>query len=128
MALKEKKYKYIEDVLEEYILLQEEKSQLSLSVEKAKKKQEALLSDIEETVIKTDDAEDLFKAYTQVKKIEEKLAETEEELKEVEDVIRNFLRTIPEHQLAYDRKDDQEKTKITHMFWLEEDVVQTSKG
>ena len=105
MALKEKKYKYIEDVLEEYILLQEEKVELFSSIEKGKRKHESLLSEIEDTVIKTDDAEDLFKLYTQVKKIEEKLAETEEELREVEDVLRSFLKTIPEHQLAYERKD-----------------------
>ena len=126
--MKEKRYKYVEDLLEDYILLAEEKSELSQSVEKLRRKQEHLLSEIEDTVIKTDDAEDLFKAHTQVKKIEEKLAEVTDELKEVETVLRDFLFAITEHQLAYERKDDQEKAKITHMFWVEGDVVHHSKG
>ena len=67
--MKEKRYKYVEDLLEDYILLAEEKSELSQSVEKLRRKQEHLLSEIEDTVIKTDDAEDLFKAHTQVKKL-----------------------------------------------------------
>ena len=127
MALREKKYKYIEDVVEDYIRLQDEKIELPLSIEKFKKKQDILLSEIEEAVIDTDDAEDLFKAHSQIKKTEERMQEANEELKEVEEILKGFLASIPGHQLSYERKDDLEKMKITHLFWLEDGVIKSNR-
>jgi seryl-tRNA synthetase len=127
MALREKRYKYIEDVVEDYIRLQDERIELPLAIEKAKKKQEMLFSEIPDKVIQTDDAEDLFKAFSQVKKSEERLAETNEEITEVEEILKGFLAAIPGHQLAYERKDDLEKMKITHLFWLEDGVIKSNR-
>src|SRR5688572_21987333 len=127
MALREKKYKYIEDVVEDYIRLQDEKIELPLLIEKFKKKQDVLLSEVQEAVIDTDDAEDLFKAHSQIKKSEERMEEANEELREVEEILKGFLTTIPGHQLSYERKDDQEKMKITHLFWLEDGVIKSNR-
>lgn len=127
MALKEKRYKYIEDVVEDYIRLQDEKIELPLLAEKFKKKQDVLFSEISTTVIPTDEAEDLFKAYSQIKKSEERLEEANEELKEVEEILKGFLASIPDHQLSYERKDDNEKMKITHLFWLEDGAIKSNR-
>lgn len=127
MALREKRYKYIEDVVEDYIRLQDEKIELPLMIEKLKKKQDILFSEIPDKVIPTDDAEDLFKAFSQIKKSEERLMETNEEITEVEEVLKSFLASIPGHQLAYERKDDLEKMKITHLFWLEEGLIKSNR-
>jgi len=127
MALKEKRYKYIEDVVEDYLLLQDEKIELPLTIERFTKKQDILLSGIEEAVIDTDVAEDLFKAYSQIKKSEERMEEANEELKEVEEILKGFLASIPGRQLSYERKDNQEKIKITHLFWLEDGVIKSNR-
>ena len=127
MATREKRYKYIEDVVEDYIRLQDERIELPLAIEKAKKKQEILFSEIPDKVIQTDDAEDLFKAFSQVKKSEERLLETNGEITEVEDILKGFLASIPGHQLAYERKDDLEKMKITHLFWLENGTIKSNR-
>ena len=127
MALKEKRYKYIEDVVENYIRLQDERMELPLTIERFTKKQDILLSEIQEAVIDTDDAEDLFKAYSQIKKSEERLEEANEEFKEVEEILKGFLATIPGHQLSYERKDDQEKIKVTHLFWLEDGMIKSNR-
>ena len=127
MALKEKRFKYIEDVVENYIRLQDERMELPLTIERFTKKQDILLSEIQEAVIDTDDAEDLFKAYSQIKISEERLEEANEEFKEVEEILKGFLATIPGHQLSYERKDDQEKIKITHLFWLEDGMIKSNR-
>ena len=127
MALREKRYKYIEDVVEDYIRLQDERIELPLAIEKAKKKQDILFSEIPDKVIQTDDAEDLFKAFSQAKNSEERLVETNEEITEVEEIFKDFLACIPGHQLAYERKDDLEKMKITHLFWLEDGVIKSNR-
>ena len=127
MAIKEKKYKYIEDVVEDYLRLLDERMELPLTIERFTKKQDILLSEIEEAVIDTDDAEDLFKAYCQIIKTEERMEEANEELKDVEEILKGFLATIPGHQLSYERKDAQEKMKITHLFWLEDGVIKSNR-
>lgn len=127
MALREKRYKYIEDVVEDYIRLQDEKIELPLLIEKFKKKQDILLSEIPDMVIETDDAEDLFKAHSQIIKSEERIEEANEELREVEEILKGFLASIPGHQLSYERKDDTEKMKITHLFWLEVGVIKSNR-
>jgi uncharacterized protein YaaR (DUF327 family) len=107
--------------------LQDERIELPLAIEKAKKKQDILFSEIPDKVIRTDDAEDLFKAFSQLKKSEERLAETNEEIAEVEEVLKSFLASIPGHQLAYERKDEMEKMKITHLFWLEDGGIKSNR-
>ncbi len=125
MALK--RYKYVEALVEDYLNLQDEKMDLPLLIEKFKKKQDVLLSKVPEAIIETEEAEDLFKAYSQIKKTEERLEEANAELDEVEEILKGFLATIPGHQLSYERKDDLEKLKIRHLFWLENGMIQNSR-
>jgi hypothetical protein len=82
--MKDKRYKYVEDVIEDYIELTEEQIQIPLLIEKAREKYEAL--DLKErgSIIPQDDAEDAFKIFMQLKKYEERKEEVTAELAEVE--------------------------------------------
>lgn len=127
MAAKEKKYKYIEDVMEDYIRLQDEQIEIPLIVEKLKKKHEALFADLTDKAVKKNEAEDLFKIFCQTKKCTERKEEIKEEMAEVEDVLKQFLISINGKQLAYEKKDDVEKMKITYLFWLEDGVLKCNR-
>ena len=78
-------------------------------------------------VIKKGDAENLFKLYMQNRKSEERQLEIVMELGDVEFTLREFLSFIEGNQLAYEKKDDVEKQKITYLFWLEDGVVKCNR-
>jgi len=119
MAVKEKRYKYVEDVIEDYMRLTDEQIEIPLLLAKAEEKHISLQSDWNGTVIKKGDVEDAFKVFSQIKKLEERKAEIKLEYAEVEQTLKQFLTFLNDHQLSYEKKDDGEKTKITYLFWLE---------
>lgn len=127
MAVKEKRYKYAEDVIEDYLRLTDEQIEIPLLIEKAKKKQEALFADLKGNVVKKDDAEDLFKLFMQIKRHEDRKEELREDMAEVEDILKQFLNSINGRQLAYEKKDDVEKLKITYLFWLENGIIRCNR-
>jgi hypothetical protein len=49
------------------------------------------------------------------------------ELGDAEFTLREFLSFIEGNQLAYEKKDDVEKQKITYLFWLEDGVVKCNR-
>lgn len=124
---KEKRYKYVEDVIEDYLQLTDEKIEIPLLIAAAKEKQVLLLDEVKGNVVKKGDAEDLFKVYTQIRKLEERQVELAAELGDAEFTLREFLSFIEGNQLAYERKDEVEKQKITFLFWLEDGVVKCNR-
>jgi len=125
--MKEKRYKYVEDVVEEYLRLADERKEIPLLIAAAKVKQVTLLDEANGSIIKKGDAEDLFKIYNQVRKLEERQLEILGEMEEVEFTLREFLSFIEGNQLGYERKDDVEKQKITYLFWLENGAVKCNR-
>jgi hypothetical protein len=125
--MKEKTYKKIEDLIEDYLRLTDEKIEIPLAVAAAKEKQISLLDAVNGNVIKKSEAENLFKLYMQIRKSEERQLEILGELGEVEFTLREFLSFIEGNQLAYEKKDDVEKQKITYLFWLEDGVVKCNR-
>ncbi len=125
--MKEKRYKYAEDVVEDYLRLTDEKIEIPLLISAAKEKQITLLDGVNGNVLRKGDVESLFKLYMQIRKYDERQVELIAELGEVEFTLREFLSFIEGNQLAYEKKDDVEKQKITYLFWLEDGVVKCNR-
>jgi hypothetical protein len=85
------------------------------------------LDGVNGNVIKKSDADGLFKLYMQNRKAVERQLEIMTELGNVEFTLREFLSFIEGNQLAYEKKDDVEKQKITYLFWLEDGVVKCNR-
>jgi hypothetical protein len=66
--MKEKTYKKVEDVIEDYLRLTDEKIEIPLALSAAKEKQISLLDGVNGNVIKKSDADSLFKLYMQTGK------------------------------------------------------------
>ena len=124
--MKDKRYKYVEDVIEDYIELTEEQIQIPLLIEKAREKYEAL--DLKErgSIIPQDDAEDAFKIFMQLKKYEERKEEVTAELAEVEAILKEFISFLKGNKILYEKKDDN-KNKLTFLFWVEEDQLKCNR-
>jgi hypothetical protein len=125
--MKEKTYRKVEDVVEDYLRLTDEKIEIPLAIAKAKEKQILLLDALNGNVLKKGEAEGLFKVYMQIRKSEERQLEIGGELDEVEFTLREFLLFIEGNQLAYEKRDEVEKQKITYLFWLEDNVVKCNR-
>jgi cobalamin-dependent methionine synthase I len=102
--MKDKRYKYLEDVIEDYIELTDEQIEIPLLIEKAREKYDALKLDKNGTKIAYDDAEDAFKFFMQLKKHEERKNEINQELAEVENILRDFLVFLNEAKVSYEKR------------------------
>ena len=127
MASRDKKYKYVEDMIEDYLRLTDEQKEIPLAIEKIRKKQDALMTDLNGGIVKMNDAEDVYKLHMQLKKWDERKSEIEEEMEEVEESLKDFLTSINGKQLSYEKKDDVEKMKITYLFWLEDGNIKCNR-
>jgi len=125
--MKEKSYKKIEDVVEDYLRLTDERIEIPLAISAAKEKQISLLDGLNGNVLKKGEAENLFKVYMQIRKSEERQLEILGELSEVEFTLREFLSFVEGNQLAYEKRDEVEKQKITYQFWLENGVIKCNR-
>lgn len=124
--MRDKKYKYIEDVIEEYIRLTDEQIEIPLQITKAQEKYDIFLKDHENGVLKEEDAQYAFKIYFQLKKYAENKKEVEEELTEVEGILKEFLHTLKGAKISFEKKDDN-KSKMTFLFWLEEEELKSNR-
>ena len=106
--------------------MQDEQIEIPLLIEKAQKKFSQHLSTDAEAVYKQSEAEDLYKVHNTLKKHEERKNEIGHELEEVEEAIKGFLTSLNGGKVSYERKDD-DKSKITFLFWLEEGKVKCNR-
>ncbi len=125
--MKDKKYKYIEDVIDDYIQLLDEQIEIPLLIEKAQKKFSQNLSSEDGNIYTPVQAEYLFKHHSQVKKLEERKNELNQELSEVEGLITEFLMSLNGGKISYEKKDDNDKSKITFLFWVEDGKVMCNR-
>ena len=126
-VMKEKTYKKADDVIEDYLRLTDERIEIPLALAATKEKQISLLDGVNGNVIKKGDADGLFKLYMQNRKAGERQLEILADLADVEFTLREFLSFIEGNQLAYEKKDDVEKQKITFLFWLEDGVIKCNR-
>lgn len=124
--MKDKKYKYVEDVIEEYLRLTDDQIEIPLQITKAKEKYDAFLKDHENEVLKADDTQHAFKIHSQLKKYDENKTEVEKELSEVSSILKDFLHSLNACKISYEKKDDS-KSKITFLFWLEGEELKSNR-
>lgn len=125
--MKEKKHKYLEDLFDEHICLSDEQLEIPLLIEKAQKKFDQLISPQKDTTYKYSDAEDLFKYHNQIRKHEDRKKEVSDELAEVESLLKEFLTSLNRAKISFEKKDDNDRSKNTYLFWLEGDQVKTNR-
>ncbi len=125
--MKDKKYKYLEDAIDDYILLSDEQIEIPVLLEKAQKKFSQNLSSEDGNIYTPAQAEYLFKYHSQVKKLEERKNELSQELSEVEGLIKEFLMSLNGGKISYEKKDDNDKSKITFLFWVEDGKVMCNR-
>lgn len=125
--MKEKKHKYVEDLFDEYIQLTDEQIEIPVLIEKAQKKFDQHLSPDKNITYKYTDAEDLFKFHNQIRKYEDRKKEINDELAEVENSLKEFLTSLQGAKISYEKKDDNDKSKSTYLFWLEGDQVKCNR-
>jgi hypothetical protein len=125
--MKDKKYKYLEDAIDDYILLSDEQIEIPVLLEKAQKKFSQNLSSEDGNIYTPAQAEYLFKYHSQVKKFEERKNELSQELSEVEGLIKEFLMSLNGGKISYEKKDDNDKSKITFLFWVEDGKVMCNR-
>ena len=65
--MKDKKYKYYEDLVEEYLQLSDENLELPQLMEKNKEKLAGLVNEKAGTVLKSGEADDAYKIFLQIK-------------------------------------------------------------
>lgn len=125
--MKDKKHKYLEDLFDEYIAMTDEQIEIPVLIEKAQKKFDQHLSEKKTDTYKYSDAEDLFKHHSQIKKYEERKKEIGDELAETESMLKEFLTSLQGGKISYERKDDNDKSKSTYLFWMEGDIVKCNR-
>ncbi len=123
--MKDKKYKYVEDVIEDYLMLEDEQIEIPLLISKARDKYESLKIE-QGDALKPREAEDAFKIFTQLKKLEDRKTEVNEELNEVQSILKEFLEFVGGNKISFEKKDDN-KNKITYLFWLEDGNVKCNR-
>ncbi|MEJ7820997.1 MAG: hypothetical protein WKF85_01680 [Chitinophagaceae bacterium] len=124
--MKDKKYKNVEDIIENYLILEDEEIEIPLLITKAKEKFESLKLVQGEGILKPSEAEDAFKVFMQLKKHKDRKIELRAELAEAENLLKEFLRFVNENKISYEKKDDN-KNKITYLFWLEDGKVKCNR-
>ena len=123
--MKDKKYKYLEDLVEDYLRLSDEKVDIPSQITRLQEKYEAFLEQ-HETELIADEAQPAFKLFYQLKKYEEYKSEVEQELAEVEKIFIDFLNSLNGMKISYEKKDDN-KSRMTYLFWVEGEELKWSR-
>ena len=126
--MKVKKFKHIEDVLDVYITLIDEQIEIPVLIEKANEKYHQHVNGDKNTyVYKPGETEDLFRIFMQIKKHEDRKALLAEDIAEAESTLKDFLTFLKGGKIAYEKKDDNSKSKITFLFWLEDGKIMSNR-
>ncbi len=125
--MKLKKHVLFKDVIDGYICLLDEQIELPILIQKANEKFNQHLSDDTSTAYKPGEAEDMFKNFMQVKKHEERKTELDDELADTEKTLKEFLSLLKGGKVTYEKKDDNSKSKVTYLFWLEGDKIMSNR-
>lgn len=122
-----KKYKHIEDVIEDYLQLKNELAEIPLVYDKLHEKVLKLNESRDSSgTFPVDEAQDYYKIFAQQHKVDEREEELKSEFSEVESILKAFLGFIS-GKVEYARKEDHEKTKVTYLFWLDDDQIRSNR-
>ncbi len=125
--MKDKKYKYYEDIVEEYLQLADEQIELPILIEKSKEKLDAIIADKTGVVLKSGEANDAYKLFVQLKKYEDRKKEVEAELNDTQELLKHFLMALNGSKLSYKERDNEDKSKNTYLFWLEDGIIKSNR-
>ncbi len=125
--MKDKKYKHIDDLIEDYLDLTKELDGISPLLAKEGDGYKILLDESGDDTYKKGELDDIFKQYIQIKKLEEKKKEVIDDLEEVKIILKDFLSSLQGHQISYERKENGEKSKTTYIFWEENGEIKTKQ-
>jgi len=121
------KFKNVNELIGEYIALMDEQIETPFLIEKAKEKYKEHLTEHNTAVYKSKETNELFKIFTQITKYEARKSEINDELAETEGILKNFLSFLKGGKIAYEKKDDVDKSKITFLFWVENDTIMSNR-
>ena len=124
--MKTKKLKHIEDVIDRYIDLLDEQMEIPVLIEKVNEKYNQHISDQHSYVYKPGETDDMFKIFIQTKKHEERKAQLNDAIAEVESTLKDFLSFLKGGKIAYEKKND-DKSKTAFLFWLENGKVMCNR-
>ena len=121
------KFKNANQLIGEYITLLDEQIELPFLIEKVKEKYKEHLAEHNTAVYKPKETNELFKNFTQIKKYEDRQVEIASEIAGTESQLKSFLSFIKGGKIAFEKKDDTDKSKITFLFWLENDTIMSNR-
>ncbi len=121
------KFKNVNQLIGEYITLLDEQIEIPFLIEKIKEKYKEHLSEHNTAVYKPKETNELFKIFTQIKKHEDRKSEIKSEISETEGLLKKFLTFLKGGKIAYEKKDDSDKSKITFLFWIENDKIMSNR-
>lgn len=123
-----KKYKHINEAIEEYLRLSDEELELPLSIKKAIEKYNLHKEEHNTSTYDPRETDKMFKIFTNLRKYEERKAEVAEEFAEVEKALHDFLSFLKGGKISYETKSSNSRDKkITYLFWLQDDKVQCNR-
>ena len=125
--MKVKKIKHIEEVIDVYMTLLDEQIEIPVLIEKANEKYNQHVTDNNSYVYKPGETENLFKIFMQIKKHEQRKAQIDTEIAEAESALKDFLAFLKGGKIAFEKKDDNSKSRITFLFWLEDGKVMCNR-
>ena len=126
--MKEKKYKHVNEAIEDYLRLTDEGLEIPVLVKKAHEKYNIQKEEHNSSTYDPGETEKMFKIYTQMKKFEDRKSEIAAELAVAEGELRDFLTFLKGGKISYEHKGSTPKSKkITYLFWLKEDKVQCNR-
>jgi hypothetical protein len=122
-----KKFKHIEDLIEDYLNLLDEEKKVPVFMQKVHDKFKQHLNEDTSVPYKPKDTEEMFRLFIQVKKHEERKNELVEEKAEIENILREFLLLVNGGKISFEKKDDSDKSKNTFLFWLENGKIMSNR-
>ncbi len=122
-----KKNKHFEALIDEYINLLDEQIELPVLIQKANEKFNQHLTDDISYIYKPGETESMFKIFMQIKKYEDKKTQLNDEIARLENALKGFLSLFKGGKVAHPKKDDVGKSKITFLFWLEDDKIMSNR-
>lgn len=126
--MKERKYKHVENVIQEYLKLTDEQLEVPLLLNKAQEKYELNKEEHNTSIYTPAETDKMFKIFSQVEEHEERKKEISAELAEVEKLLYDFLNFLKGGKISYKKKGDSNKSKsITYEFWLDDGKIQCNR-
>lgn len=126
--MKEKKYKHVNEAIEDYLRLSDEQLEIPLAVKKSQEKYNLHKEEDNSSTYDPGETDKMYKIFSQVKKHEERKSEIAEELAFAEETLREFLLFLKGGKISYEHKGVTPKSKkITYQFWLEDGKVRCNR-